>query len=166
MANNKQIDEQSIYSNLVTVPPSDINFRSNLQNASADIIKRALAAVPELNNLSKRKILEARLRKLENAPSDAAEKLKTADAQNTNILRKIPISQIAVSRFEPQARRRAKFKPEDIKSLADSIRIHGLRQPILVRPVHVPGEKIKIGRFRDRFRRTQIFSGENYFSDN
>lgn len=53
---------------------------------------------------------------------------------NSEIVRSIPISKIVLSPFEPQARRRAKFKPEEIESLGVSIINNGLRQPILVRP--------------------------------
>ncbi|MBS1797819.1 MAG: ParB/RepB/Spo0J family partition protein [Acidobacteria bacterium] len=57
-------------------------------------------------------------------------------------VREIALERIAPSRFEPQARRRARFTDEDLKSLADSIRTRGLRQPILVRPVLSSDETI------------------------
>lgn len=47
----------------------------------------------------------------------------------------IDVNTIGASRFEPQARRRAKFKKEDTEKLGDSIVKSGLEQPILVRPV-------------------------------
>ncbi|HEX8289787.1 MAG TPA: ParB/RepB/Spo0J family partition protein [Pyrinomonadaceae bacterium] len=54
----------------------------------------------------------------------------------------IETSQIIPSSFEPQARRRARFKTEDLINLGESIKKHRLRQPILVRPV--PGGKYEI----------------------
>lgn len=47
----------------------------------------------------------------------------------------IRISDIFPSGFEPQARRRARFKDDEIESLGESIAMHGLQQPVLVRPV-------------------------------
>ncbi|MGH9963003.1 MAG: ParB/RepB/Spo0J family partition protein, partial [Pyrinomonadaceae bacterium] len=47
----------------------------------------------------------------------------------------MPIATIAPSRFEPQARRRAKFTDDEISELADSIKANGLIQPITVRPI-------------------------------
>lgn len=46
----------------------------------------------------------------------------------------IPILSIALSHLEPQKRRREYFKPQDITELADSIKQHGLINPITVRP--------------------------------
>ena len=46
----------------------------------------------------------------------------------------IAVSKIAPSPFEPQSRRRAKFKTDDLDSLGASIEKYGLLQPILVRP--------------------------------
>ena len=73
----------------------------------------------------------------EKKPEKSKIKFKLADepgsaAAETIIL--IPISNIQPSPLEPQARRRARFKPEEIETLGDSIVRHGLRQPILVRP--------------------------------
>lgn len=47
----------------------------------------------------------------------------------------ILLSLIVESPFEPQARRRARFILDDIDSLGNSIKIHGLAQPIVVRRV-------------------------------
>lgn len=55
----------------------------------------------------------------------------------TDEIQLIPVRKIEPSPFEPQARRRARFKPEELYNLADSIVKHGLRQPILVRPISV-----------------------------
>jgi ParB/RepB/Spo0J family partition protein len=55
----------------------------------------------------------------------------------------IPIEtwRIVPNNFEPQQRRRARFKQEDFESLGKSILKHGLRQPILVRPIAVLDER-------------------------
>lgn len=53
----------------------------------------------------------------------------------------IHLSNIVPSPFEPQARRRAKFKPEEIESLGDSIINQGLFSPIVVRPSRIFIEK-------------------------
>lgn len=47
----------------------------------------------------------------------------------------IEVSRIGVSRFEPQKRRRARFRDEDTAALGQSIRVNGLKQPIQIRPV-------------------------------
>jgi len=47
----------------------------------------------------------------------------------------IAVSGIVPSPFEPQSRRRAKFKTDDLDSLGASIEKYGLLQPILVRPL-------------------------------
>lgn len=46
----------------------------------------------------------------------------------------IPIGNIVLSQLEPQIRRRSHFKPVEITELADSIKQHGLINPITVRP--------------------------------
>ena len=52
-----------------------------------------------------------------------------------NAVVEIEIAKIVPSPFEPQSRRRARFLDEEITGLADSIRQHGLAQPILVRRI-------------------------------
>lgn len=59
---------------------------------------------------------------------------------------------IVESPFEPQARRRARFILDDIDSLGNSIKIHGLAQPIVVRRV-----------WRDSIERFEIVFGERRF---
>lgn len=51
------------------------------------------------------------------------------------------LSNIVPSPFEPQSRRRSKFKPEDIEDLANSIVLQGLFSPIVVRPSRIFIEK-------------------------
>jgi ParB family chromosome partitioning protein len=59
--------------------------------------------------------------------------------QNKNVedtVVKIPLNKIKPNRFQP----RTKFKEQKLKELADSIKKHGLAQPILVTESIVPGE--------------------------
>ncbi|MDR1418733.1 MAG: ParB/RepB/Spo0J family partition protein [Endomicrobium sp.] len=59
--------------------------------------------------------------------------------QNKNVgdtVVKIPLSKIKPNRFQP----RTKFNEQKLKELADSIKKHGLAQPILVTESIVPGE--------------------------
>lgn len=59
--------------------------------------------------------------------------------QNKNVgdtIVKIPLIKIKPNRFQP----RAKFNEQKLKELADSIKKHGLAQPILVTESIVPGE--------------------------
>jgi len=60
---------------------------------------------------------------------------QTEETQNQRVVMLLLVDTIAPSRFEPQARRRAKFKEEDTRRLGDSIVKSGLEQPILVRPL-------------------------------
>lgn len=65
------------------------------------------------------------------------EKTKSADPEEVfseDKIFKIHLSNIVPSPFEPQARRRAKFKPEELEALGDSIVNQGLFSPIVVRP--------------------------------
>lgn len=71
----------------------------------------------------------------------------------------IPLSQIVVSPFEPQARRRARYVQSEIKEIADSIMLNGQLQPIKVRPVKIDGIAIKVDG-EDRF---EIVFGERRF---
>src|SRR4051812_39456560 len=52
----------------------------------------------------------------------------------------IPMTEIVVSPFDPQAIRRARFQPNEILELAAGIALNGLLQPIKVRPVEVKGK--------------------------
>lgn len=49
---------------------------------------------------------------------------------------KLPVDKIRPNRFQPRTR----FTPDSLRELADSIKTHGLTQPILVSPSAVPGE--------------------------
>ena len=120
-----------------------------------DLAKKVVESRKTLHHLIMPKAEKFRL-------SDKPEKSKPTDAPDSNTLREIPVSQIAVSRFEPQARRRAKFKKDDLQSLADSIKIHGLRQPILVRPVHVLDEKIKSEDFEIVFGERRFLAAKTF----
>lgn len=60
---------------------------------------------------------------------------KSANPPDTIVA--IETSRIFPSPFEPQARRRAKFKPEDLDSLGASIKKNKLLQPILVRRAQI-----------------------------
>lgn len=55
-----------------------------------------------------------------------------------NVVYEIDLDKIRVSPFPPQKRRRAKFKTEALTALGDSIKTHGLAQPIVVRIVNRP----------------------------
>lgn len=48
----------------------------------------------------------------------------------------IPVDKIRPNRYQP----RTQFNPESLQELADSIKAHGLAQPLLVSPSAVPGE--------------------------
>ncbi|HNF59535.1 MAG TPA: ParB/RepB/Spo0J family partition protein, partial [Elusimicrobiota bacterium] len=51
------------------------------------------------------------------------------------------ISKIAVEKIRPNRHQpRVRFTPDSLQELADSIKIHGLAQPLLVSPSAVPGE--------------------------
>lgn len=49
---------------------------------------------------------------------------------------KIPVDKIRPNRFQPRVR----FTPESLQELAESIKIHGVAQPLLVSPTASPGE--------------------------
>jgi len=63
----------------------------------------------------------------------------------------IPLNKIKPNRFQP----RQKFNKEKLEELADSIKKHGLAQPILVTPSIVPGEYEIIAGER-RFRASKL----------
>jgi ParB family chromosome partitioning protein len=68
----------------------------------------------------------------------------------------IPLSKIKPNRFQP----RKKFKQEELQELADSIKDHGLIQPILVAATVVPGEYELIAGER-RFRASKLAGKED-----
>lgn len=49
---------------------------------------------------------------------------------------KVPVEKIHPNRYQP----RTNFEPEALKELAESIRAHGLAQPLLISPSAIPGE--------------------------
>lgn len=54
----------STYSWLLTCPPSDINFQRELREADIETIEAVLAEIPAEGNVTRRKVLESRLRRL------------------------------------------------------------------------------------------------------
>lgn len=68
---------------------------------------------------------------------NSTEKSVGVPARSNTIL--IPILEIVVSRLDPQKRRRLHFNAQEIAELGQSIRDHGLINPITVRPI--PGAK-------------------------
>lgn len=50
-------------------------------------------------------------------------------------LREIPVEEVAPNPFQP----RRQFSEENLQELADSIKVHGVLEPIVVRPVEGPG---------------------------
>lgn len=60
-------------------------------------------------------------------PSSSA--VAPAPSVGTDAVRQIPLSHIVPNSFQP----RTVFKPEKLRELADSIRVHGVMQPIVVR---------------------------------
>ncbi|MFY7734910.1 MAG: ParB/RepB/Spo0J family partition protein, partial [Bacteroidia bacterium] len=75
---------------------------------------------------------------LENASTD----ITTTESKPVNSISEVPISQVEANPFQP----RTDFKEEELNELAESIKVHGVIQPITVR---------KIG-----FDRYQLISGE------
>ena len=119
---------------LAFVPPSDSNFKSNLERANAATVNAVLLHIAPENNKARIAALKAHLRKLEKAaaPPDAniIAISRLADAQ----IVAVETSRVKPSPFETQERRRARFQDSEIQMLADSIQTHGMFQPILVRP--------------------------------
>src|SRR4051812_16766176 len=52
------------------------------------------------------------------------------------VVARLPLEKIRPNRHQP----RTHFKAEALQELADSIKVHGLAQPVLVSPSAVPGE--------------------------
>jgi len=67
------------------------------------------------------------------------------DEEERSGVREIPVSQISPSRLQP----RQNFDPAKLAELADSIREHGLVQPVVVRP-HDGGYELIVGERRWR----------------
>lgn len=75
--------------------------------------------------------------------------LLSDEAGDSQGIKEIPITDITPNPDQP----RRDFEPEALQDLADSLRVHGLLQPILVRPV---GEQYSIIAGERRFRAAQI----------
>ena len=70
------------------------------------------------------------------------------DAEPGTFVNTIPIDQIAASPFQP----RSDFDPVELESLAESIRVQGVLQPILVRSHPTSAERFQIVAGERRFR--------------
>lgn len=126
----------SVYSWLKTVPASDNNFQEQLKTADIATIQAVLADLPQKNSVTKRNILESRLKSLsKNLPKTT--KITQSPQNLSDEITLIEVSRIIESPFEPQARRRKRYKKEAIEELGESIIKHKLKQPILVRPIRV-----------------------------
>lgn len=79
---------------------------------------------------------------LENAAND----LNTIEAKPVNSINEIAISQVEANPFQP----RTDFKEEELNELAESIKVHGVIQPITVRKVGVDRYQLISGERRTR----------------
>jgi ParB family chromosome partitioning protein len=70
------------------------------------------------------------------------------DAERGTSVRAVPIDQIDANPFQP----RSDFNPEELESLAESIRVQGVLQPILVRSHPTAPERYQIVAGERRFR--------------
>lgn len=128
-ATRQTVDKNSgsVFSWLKSVPASDVNFQVRLKEADIATIQAVLEELPAKQSVTKRNILESRLKQLsKNLPKTDSDEITW-----------IEVSQIIESPFEPQARRRKRYKKEAIAELGDSIVKHKLKQPILVRQIPV-----------------------------
>lgn len=79
------------------------------------------------------------------------EEAETTDAQGTGSRRMMPIDWLTPNPNQP----RRIFTPEAINELSESIRMHGIIQPILVRPVPEAGNRYEIVAGERRWRASQ-----------
>lgn len=79
---------------------------------------------------------------LENAAND----LNTIEAKPVNSINEIAISQVEANPFQP----RTDFKEEELNELAESIKVHGVIQPITVRKVGIDRYQLISGERRTR----------------
>jgi ParB family chromosome partitioning protein len=79
---------------------------------------------------------------LENAATD----LNTVETKPVNSINEISISQVEANPFQP----RTDFKEEELNELAESIKVHGVIQPITVRKVGVDRYQLISGERRTR----------------
>lgn len=74
------------------------------------------------------------------------------NAENALLINTIPIDQIDANPFQP----RLDFNPEELESLADSIRVQGVLQPIMVRSHPTIPERYQIVAGERRFRAAML----------
>ena len=80
------------------------------------------------------------------------ENVPQAGQEQTNIVVPLPIDQIDANPFQP----RTSFKQDDLESLADSIRVQGVLQPIMVRPHPAAEDRYQIVAGERRFRAAML----------
>ena len=68
--------------------------------------------------------------------------IELSPSSNTAV--EIDLLSFAPSPFEPQARRRVKFDEDELRQLGQSIKQHGLAQPIVARIINAPGKPLEI----------------------
>ncbi|HEX2940210.1 MAG TPA: ParB/RepB/Spo0J family partition protein [Rhodopila sp.] len=76
------------------------------------------------------------------------ENVPQASAEQANVILSLPVDQIDPNPFQP----RNTFNPEELESLADSIRVQGVLQPILVRSHPTAEDRYQIVAGERRFR--------------
>jgi ParB family chromosome partitioning protein len=79
---------------------------------------------------------------LENATTD----ITTSEAKPLNSISEIPISQVEANPFQP----RTEFKEEELRELSESIKVHGVIQPITVRKMGFVSYQLISGERRTR----------------
>lgn len=79
---------------------------------------------------------------LENATTD----ITTSEAKPLNSISEIPISQVEANPFQP----RTEFKEEELRELSESIKVHGVIQPITVRKMGFDSYQLISGERRTR----------------
>ena len=79
---------------------------------------------------------------LENATTD----ITTSEARPLNSISEIPISQVEANPFQP----RTEFKEEELRELSESIKVHGVIQPITVRKMGFDSYQLISGERRTR----------------
>jgi ParB family chromosome partitioning protein len=79
---------------------------------------------------------------LENANTD----ITTSEVKPLNSISEIPISQVEANPFQP----RTEFKEEELRELSDSIKVHGVIQPITVRKMGFDSYQLISGERRTR----------------
>ena len=80
------------------------------------------------------------------------ENVPHAGQEQTNVVVPLPIDQIDANPFQP----RTSFKQDELESLADSIRVQGVLQPIMVRPNPAVEDRYQIVAGERRFRAAML----------